>query len=271
MNKNDITDEILVALADDELPETEAAEVHSIVMEHDDLMRRYSSFVETRFLLQEDAKKKIELSVETERFIDEQLGLASEDNVVPLASRKKLQPITRARQFMQMAAALAVGVMVGPLAMMTGVFVTPVAVTQIVEVEDGKSPRIPNNKPGESLRPVFANVAEVGIDFVVLGGAGNTYENGDSFDFSEGMKIKIKSPIAGEVKVIELTGVDSITEWPTLLTGPIRADEIYEIPVGKDNFWYPDAKGLLTLKISINDGVNEPVQKHLIFANSHND
>ena len=260
MNKNDITDEMLVALADDELPETEATEVHSIVMEHDDLMRRYSSFVETRFLLQEDAKKKIELSVETERFIDEQLGLASEDNVVPLASRKKLQPITRARQFMQMAAALAVGVMVGPLAMMTGVFVAPVAVTQAVD-----------ERPRKELRPVFANITKDGIDAVVVGGAGNTYENGDSFNFSNGIKLKIISPIAGDLKVYELKRDANVSEWPTSLSAPLIANEIYELPVGKDNFWYPDAKGLLTLKISINDGVNEPVQKHLIFANSHND
>ena len=58
MNRNDITDEMLVALADDELLETEAAELHSIVMEHDDLMQRYSAFVDTRFLLQADIKKK---------------------------------------------------------------------------------------------------------------------------------------------------------------------------------------------------------------------
>lgn len=260
MNKNDITDEMLVALADDELSETEAFTIHSIVMEHDDLMQRYSAFVDTRFLLQADTKKKIELSVETERFIDEQLGLASGGNVVPLANGKKLQPITRTRQFMQMAASLAVGVMVGPLAMMTGVFVAPLAVTQAVD-----------ERPRKELRPVFANSTEYGIDAVVVGGAGNTYENGDSFNFSNGMKVKIKSPIAGDLKVYELTGDGNVSEWPTLLSAPLMANEIYELPAEEDAFWYPDAEKLLTLKIVISDGGNKSLIKHLVFAGSHDD
>lgn len=251
MNKNDITDEMLVALADDELPETEAAEVHSIVMEHDDLMRRYSSFVETRFLLQEDAKKKIELSVETERFIDEQLGLASEDNVVPLASRKKLQPITRARQFMQMAAALAVGVMVGPLAMMTGVFVTPVAVTQLAD-------------NGEGLRPIVRNGLNSSIDLVITPANGGTVESGSNFDFKEPFKVKVQPSIDGHLSIFQLESNGNFEPWPDQNIF-LKKAEIYEtISYKLDAQFTP-----LTLKVILEAESGSIIERLFIFDNSN--
>ena len=260
MNKNDITDEMLVALADDELPETEAAEVHSIVMGHDDLMRRYSSFVETRFLLQENAKKKIELSVETERFIDEQLGLASEDNVVPLASRKKLLPITRARQFMQMAAALAVGVMVGPLATMTGFFEVPEAVTQVVEEQAIKQPR-------ETLRPVFASTENEKLDAVLIGEAGGTFDNGDSLNLREGFIIKIQSPISGVLAVYEVHSSSNLEKWP-LGKNEVTADKIFMFPPEGSLIRLSETKNLLVLKLVINEGKADEISKLLIFGHS---
>lgn len=270
MNKNDITDEMLVALADDELPETEAAEVHSIVMEHDDLMRRYSSFVETRFLLQEDAKKKIELSVEAERFIDEQLGLASEDNVVPLASRKKLQPITRARQFIQMAAALAVGVMVGPLAMMTGIFVAPVAVTQAVEEQVIKPPIEAKEQPREALRPVFASTENEKLDAVLIGEAGGTFDSGDSLNLREGFIIKIQSPIPGKLAVYEVHSSGNLEKWPLGKT-EITADKIFIFPSKGRLIRLSEPKNLLVLKLMINEGKPDEISRLLIFGHSGGD
>ena len=266
MNKNDITDETLVALADDELPETEATEVHSIVMGDDDLMRRYSSFVETRFLLQENAKKKIELSVETERFIDEQLGLASEDNVVPLASRKNMQPVTRARQYMQMAAATAVGVMVGPLAMVTGVFETPVAVNQVVEVENRISLPNPQDKPRETLRPVFASTGAEKIDAVIVGEFGGTFDNGDSFNLKKGFKLKIQSQTSGELSVYEIHSNGNSEKW-SLGNTKIKSDKILTLPGNDKLIVLSKPKDLLMLKIIINEGRFDEISKLLIFGN----
>jgi hypothetical protein len=203
MNKNDVTDEILVALADDELPGTEAIEIHSIVMEHEDLMQRYSSFVETRFLLQADAKKNIELSSEMEGFLDEQFGLDATPNILSFPPRKTGQPTTRVRQLMQMAAALGIGVMLGPIATMTGVMVEP------------------------TLLPVVRSMPAKSIELVIVSSHGGTFSTGDTFDLSKPFKVKVASSIKTEFSIFQMEQDGTFKPWPDQKVR-LGSGEVYE-------------------------------------------
>ena len=187
MKKSDITDEMLVALADGELDEKDASELYALILEDEAALEKFASFAETGALLKVLAKP----------------GLAASggSNIVSLpngstAPRRSLQ----IRDAFQIAAALLIGIIAGPF-----------IIKQFeVYTSSGRQQVVASNylAPG-GLREIYqirgreSGALELGIK--TSEGDGLTFAGGE-FDFDQTFKLVLLSPVSGKVSVFEILG-----------------------------------------------------------------
>ena len=110
MKAEDITDEMLVALADGELTDPKPDEVFNIVVTDDKLLVKYSNYVETGFLLKEAFSSQIN---KTDTVSSEENNVVSFSDAQGKKSFK--ENFLNTRSLLQMAAALMIGVISGPV------------------------------------------------------------------------------------------------------------------------------------------------------------
>ena len=113
MKAEDITDEMLVGPADGELKDPNPDEVYKLVLSDDNLLVKFSNYVETGHLLKEAFSSQGAASSEGES--------SKQNNVVSFADAKNKRSLRESlfntRSLFQMAAALMIGVISGPVLM----------------------------------------------------------------------------------------------------------------------------------------------------------
>ena len=229
MDRNQITDETLVALADGELSEREAEAVYQTILEDDELLNRFAAFAETGALL-----RHVGESVNAE--------LTQGDSVIDFQAAKKRiripQIFPNVRVMSQMAAALMIGVFVAPS--LSPYWPYP------LQDENRSQLQTENTSPirtiGERGRfgglrgeLITRSTEEHQFDIGLRLASGKFLFNGDVGDLEQPFKLMMLSSKAGVVSISEILRDGSRDIWIEDLL--VTANKRQEMPSGEQKFF----------------------------------
>ena len=229
MDKNQITDEMLVALADGELSEQEADAVYQSVLEDDELLDKFTSFAETGAILRQSADV---LSMDEAR----------DENIVDFQAAKQRFRIPKifpnVRVMSQMAAALMVGVFVAPS--LSPYWPDPLQdenSSQLVAENTSSIQTIEERGRFGGLRKelITRSTEEYQFDIGLRLANGNFLFNGDVGDLKQPFKLMMLSSKSGIVSISEILPDGSKDIWIEDLL--VTANKRQEIPTGEQKFF----------------------------------
>lgn len=250
MKAEDITDEMLVALADGELTEPNPDEVYNIVVSDDKLLVKYSNYVETGFLLKEAFSSQIN---KTDTVSSE------ENNVVSFSDTKGKKSFKEnflnTRSLLQMAAALMVGVISGPVLvnnMQNSGFDVGF---QAIEQKGNENTLILSELLKESYGfedyYLMRALEEPEVDIILKSSAGEIVFPGMYSDLNKPFKLELLSELDGKVTIKEILEDGSYDIWMDNIE--IKRDVILSLPP-KDFFKLTEVKDTLALEIELKSG-----------------
>ena len=264
MKIEDITDEMLVGLADGELKDPNPDEVYKLVLSDDKLLVKFSNYVETGHLLKEAFGSQDTASSEDES--------SQQNNIVSFADAKDKKSLRESlfntRSLFQMAAALMIGVISGPVLMNN---------MQNSGFGDG----FPNNLLNEELiarRTIleidqlqkFENIystraiVEIEVDIIIKSSSGKIIFPGSDSDLSVPFKLELLFPSDGQVTVKERLEDGSYDIW--LEDIEIQGNKVLSLPA-QDFFKLTEVRDTLLLEVEVNSG-EKSSSKLFVFGNT---
>ena len=263
MKAEDITDEMIVALADGELTEPNPDEVYKIVVSDDKLLVKYSNYVETGYLLKEAFSSQIN---KTDTVSSE------ENNVVSFSDTKEKKSFKdnflNTRSLLQMAAALMIGVISGPVLvnnMQNSGFDVGFQANEQREVLKYSRLEI-DQRTGFENYYLTRELEVTGVEIILKSSAGEIVFPGMYSDLNKPFKLELLSQLDGQVTIKEILEDGSYDIWMNNLE--IQGDVVLSLPP-KDFYKLTEVKDTLTLEIEMksDDGKNS---KLFIFGNNSN-
>ena len=251
MRVEDITDEMLVALADGELTDPNPDEVYNIVVSDDKLLVKYSNYVETGYLLKEAFSSQIN---NTDTVSSE------ENNVVSFSDAKEKKSFKdnflNTRSLLQMAAALMIGVISGPV-LVNNMQNSGFDVGFLANEQKGNELREHRLLLEPLLRSGFENhyairaLEEPEVDIILKSSAGEIVFPGMYSDLNKPFKLELLSELDGKVTIKEILEDGSHDIWMDNIE--IKRDVILSLPP-KDFYKLTEVKDTLTLEIELKSG-----------------
>ena len=252
MKAEDITDEMLVALADGELTEPNPDEVYKIVVSDDKLLVKYSNYVETGFLLKEAFSSQIN---NTDNVSSE------ENNVVSFSDAKEKKSFKEnflnTRSLLQMAAALMIGVISGPVLvnnMQNSGFDVGFQANEQKENKHLKhmiEVLEPLQRSGFENRYATRALEEPEVDMILKSSAGEIVFPGMYSDLNKPFKLELLSELDGKVTIKEILEDGSHDIWMDNIE--IKRNVILSLPP-IDFFKLTEVRDTLALEIELKSG-----------------
>ena len=264
MKAEDITDEMLVGLADGELKNPNPDEVYKLVLSDDNLLVKFSNYVETGHLLREGFS-----SQDIANSDNKSLG---QNNVVSFADAKDKKSLRESlfntRSLFQMAAALMIGVISGPVLMNN-------------LQNSGFGAGSPNNPLNEEIiarRTIleidqlqkFENIystrsiVEIEVDIILKSSSGKIIFPGANSDLSVPFKLELLTRSDGQVTVRERLEDGSYDIWMEAIE--IQSDKVLSLPA-QDFFKLTEVRDTLLLEVEVNSG-GKRSSKLFVFGNT---